>query len=91
MTKPESQSESSGIRTAAILIAVVAVLYLARELLIPLAFAITLTLVLAPAVGWLQKARLSRVPAVLVVMIVMIAAAGAIGWVIFQPARQRGQ
>lgn len=83
MTKPDPQSESSGIRTAAILIAVVAVLYLARELLIPLAFAITLTLVLAPAVGWIQKLRLSRVPAVLVVMIVLIAGACGIGWVIF--------
>ena len=46
---------SSGIRIAAILIGVIAVLYLARDILIPLAFAITLTLVLAPAVRWLQK------------------------------------
>jgi predicted PurR-regulated permease PerM len=74
---------SSGIRIAAILIGVIAVLYLAREILIPLAFAITLTLVLTPAVGWLQKLHIRRFPAVLLVMLVSIAVAGGIGYVIF--------
>jgi predicted PurR-regulated permease PerM len=74
---------SSGIRIAAILIGVITVLYLAREILIPLAFAITLTFVLAPAVSWLQKLHISRFPAVLLVMLVSIAAAGGIGYVIF--------
>ena len=74
---------SSGIRIAAILIGVIAVLYLARDILIPLAFAITLTLVLAPAVGWLQKLHIRRFPAVLVVMLVSIAVAGGISYVIF--------
>jgi predicted PurR-regulated permease PerM len=62
----------------------IALLYLAREILIPLAFAITLTLVLAPAVAWVEKTvRLSRVPSVLLVMIVALAAAGSISFVIF--------
>jgi predicted PurR-regulated permease PerM len=74
---------SSGIRVAAILIGVIAVLYLAREILIPLAFAITLTLVLAPAVGWLQKVHIRRFPAALLVMLVAIAVAGGISYVIF--------
>ena len=74
---------SSGIRIAAILIGVIAVLYLARDILIPLAFAITLTLVLAPAVGWLQKVHIRRFPAVLLVMLVSIAVAGGISYVIF--------
>jgi predicted PurR-regulated permease PerM len=74
---------SSGIRNIAILVAVVAVLYLAREILIPLAFAVTLSLILAPAIAWLEKLRLGRVPAALLVMALAMAGAGAIGWVIF--------
>ena len=74
---------SSGIRNIAILVSVVAVLYLAREILIPLAFAVTLSLILAPAIAWLEKLRLGRVPAALLVMLMSMAGAGAIGWVIF--------
>ena len=73
----------SGVRTAGILVAVIAVLYLARGILIPLAFAITLALVLTPAVAGLQKLRLRRFPSVLLVMAVSIAIAGGVGWVIF--------
>jgi len=83
MTKPAQSSGSSGFRTTAILIAVIAVLYVAREILIPFAFAITLALILTPGITWLQRMRLGRVPAVALVMIVTIAAAGGIAWLIF--------
>ena len=83
MIRSHRPSGSSSIRTAAIVIAVVAVLYLAREILIPLAFAITLTLILAPAVCRLQKLRLGRAPAVFLVMVVSVASTGAMAWVIF--------
>ena len=83
MIRHSKSPVSSGIRNIAILVAVVAVLYLASELLIPLAFAVTLSLILAPAIAWLQKMRLGRVPAALVVMVLSMAAAGASGWAIF--------
>src|ERR1039457_2205168 len=83
MIRHSKSPVSSGIRNIAILVAVVAVLYLASELLIPLAFAVTLSLILAPAIGWLQKMRVGRVPAALVVMVLSMAAAGASGWLIF--------
>ena len=83
MTKPHRLSDSSSVRTTAILIAVVSVLYVARDILIPLAFAITLALVLTPAISWLQKMRLGRVPAVALVMIIAISAACGTAWVIF--------
>jgi predicted PurR-regulated permease PerM len=83
MTKPHQPSDSSAVRTIAILIAVIAVLYLAREILVPLAFAITLALLLTPAVNWLQKMRVSRVPAVALVMILTIMAVSGTAWVIF--------
>ncbi len=83
MIKPGRPSSSSSIRTIAILIAVIAVLYLARDLFIPLAFAITLTLILTPAVARLERIHIGRVPAVLLVMVVSIGAAGGTGWLIF--------
>jgi predicted PurR-regulated permease PerM len=83
MTKHQTAPNSSGIRNIGILFAVVAALYLARDLLIPLAFAITLSMILAPFVAWLQKLRLGRVPSALLVMVVATASVGGISWVIF--------
>ena len=69
MTRPRS---NAGLRIAATLIAVLAVMYLAREILIPLAFAVTLALVLSPAVGWLQKIHIRRFAAALVIVTVLV-------------------
>jgi predicted PurR-regulated permease PerM len=83
MIKPPVSQRSSGVRTAAVLVAVIAILYLAREILIPLAFAVVLTLVLTPAVAWMQKMGLGRLPSVLLIMVVSIAIMGGVGWIIF--------
>jgi predicted PurR-regulated permease PerM len=83
MTKPSVSQKGPGVRTAAILVAVIAILYLARGILIPLVFAIVLALVLSPAVSWLHKLGLGRLPSVLLLMLVSIAIAGGVGWVIF--------
>ncbi len=83
MIRQPRPSGSSAIRTATIVIAVVAVLYVAREILIPLAFAITLTLILTPAVSRLRKLGLSRAPSVLLIMVLSVASASAVGWEIF--------
>lgn len=81
--RPRVSPDASNVRTAGIVVAAIAILYLAREILIPLAFAITLAFILAPAVAWLQKLRLGRFPSVLLVMVLSVAISGAIGWVIF--------
>src|SRR5450432_1530958 len=83
MTKPHKAPVSSGIRNFGILVAVVAVLYVARDLLIPLAFAVTLSMILAPVVALLQKLRLGRVPSAILVIVVAIASVGGISWVMF--------
>ncbi len=70
-------------RLAAILIGVLVGLYLAREILIPLAFAITLALMLSPAVNWLEKLRIRRFPAVVGVMIVALTISAGVSYVIF--------
>ncbi len=83
MIRPNHSSGSSSIRTTGIVIAAIVILYVARELLIPLAFAIVLSLILTPAVSWLRKSRLGLAPSVFLVMVLSVASAGAIGWVIF--------
>jgi predicted PurR-regulated permease PerM len=83
MTKPRAPDRGSGVRTLGILIAVIAILYLARQILIPLVFAIVVALVLSPAVAWLQKLRLGRFPSVVLIMLISIAVAGGVGWVLF--------
>ena len=63
-------------------LAIVAALYFAREILIPLAFALVLTFLLTPAVAFLEKLRLGRVlPAILTVAASM-AAAGWVTWIL---------
>jgi predicted PurR-regulated permease PerM len=83
MTVHSKSPVSSGVRNLAILVGVVAVLYLAREILIPLALAVILSLILAPAIAWLAKLRLGRVSAALLVLALSMAGAGAGAWVIF--------
>jgi predicted PurR-regulated permease PerM len=60
----------------------IAGLYLAREILIPLAFALILTFVLTPVVALLQRSRIGRVPSVAVTVLATMAAAGCLGWII---------
>ncbi len=50
MTRSVPRHPSRALRTLEILIAVLATLYFARDVFIPLAFAVTLTLILTPAV-----------------------------------------
>jgi predicted PurR-regulated permease PerM len=62
------------------LVLIVAVLYLAKQIIIPLALAILLTFVLTPVVVAVQRRGLKRVYAVLVVVCLTFAVLGAIGW-----------
>jgi predicted PurR-regulated permease PerM len=60
----------------------IAALYFAREVLIPLAFALILTFVLSPVVKLLQRSRIGRAPSVAVTVVVTVAAAVCVGWII---------
>ncbi len=68
--------------TVVLVFAIVAALYFARDILIPLAFALTLTFLLTPPVTFLEKLRMGRVLPVLVTLLVTVAAAGWITWTI---------
>jgi predicted PurR-regulated permease PerM len=59
---------------------VAAVLYLAREVLIPFALAILLSFLLAPAVRRLERWKLGRVLSTLVVVVLGFSVIGAVAW-----------
>jgi predicted PurR-regulated permease PerM len=60
----------------------IAVLYLARVILIPLAFAVTLTFMLSPVVALLERLRIGRAGSVAVTVLITMAVAGGVGWII---------
>jgi predicted PurR-regulated permease PerM len=66
----------------ATLLLVLVFLYWTRVVLMPVAVAILLTFVLDPIVSLLQRARLPRLPAVILVVVVAFALLGSIGWVV---------
>jgi predicted PurR-regulated permease PerM len=76
---------------AGTVVLVVAALYLARTVLIPLALATLLAFILAPAVIWLQRHGLKRVLAVTVVVLVAFALLGIFFWEIAQQVSGLGQ
>ncbi len=58
---------------------IVAVLYWAQTVIVPIALALLLTFVLNPAVTWLER-RIGNVPAVLAAVLVVFAVLGLAGW-----------
>ena len=65
-----------------LLAVLVLVLYFARELIIPLAFALTLAFLLGPAVERLEKIRLPRLPAIALVCAVAGVLLFGVGYVV---------
>ena len=72
----------SNMGAVVLVFAIVAALYFTREILIPLAFALTLTFLLTPAVTLLEKLRLGRIVPVMLTVLVSMVAAGWITWTI---------
>jgi predicted PurR-regulated permease PerM len=65
-----------------LLFGTIAALYFARDILIPFAFALTLTFLLTPVVAFLQRLHTGRIVSVLASVLISIAVAGGIGWII---------
>ena len=70
-----------GLWTVALTAFIVAALYIARDLLIPLSLAALLTFLLAPLVSGLER-WLGRICAVLLVVLLIFTGLGAAGWVL---------
>src|ERR1022692_661589 len=79
---PHRHLPSSNHWPMVMLFGTIAALYFAREILIPLAFALILTFILTPVVALLQKSRIGRIPSVVVTVLLTMAAAGCLGWII---------
>lgn len=80
MVRAKSSPTSSDLLTLISVIVVIAVLYFAREIVIPLALAVLLSFLLTPVVAQLEKLRLGRIPAVLMVLVFALALVVAGGW-----------
>lgn len=61
---------------------IVAGLYFARDVLMPVALAILLSFLLTPVVTRLERLRLNRVASVMIVVLIGFVILGAIGWVV---------
>jgi predicted PurR-regulated permease PerM len=79
MSRP--QQEPPSLNPLIWLAGVILVLYFARDVLIPLALALTLNFLLTPMVMWLQRRRMPRGLAVAVVMLLSTAVVAGMGWV----------
>jgi predicted PurR-regulated permease PerM len=82
MPRGPSQSDSSKIVTIVLVAVVVAALYFAQDVLLPLALATLLTFILAPWVDRLERWHLGRVASILLVVGAAFAALFAIGWIV---------
>jgi predicted PurR-regulated permease PerM len=85
MPRPKSKTASAqalvGLWAIALTAFVIATLYFARELLIPLALSALLTFLISPLVGRLER-WLGRIVAVLLAVGLLFAAVGAAGWMV---------
>jgi predicted PurR-regulated permease PerM len=80
MARPEEIVKSSWISTLASTAIVIAALYLAKSLLVPLTLAALLSFLLMPVCDWLERWRLGRIPAVLVTAILGFTVLGILTW-----------
>ncbi|MGA3190078.1 MAG: AI-2E family transporter [Bryobacteraceae bacterium] len=78
----ESTEERSTLASIGTLVATLVVLYLAREIFIPFAFALALSFILTPLALRLQRIRLGRVPSVMIVMFAVVAFTAAVSWMV---------
>lgn len=79
-TYPAAASTPRGTSVLAIVV-VIAILYLAKDVLVPLALAILFSFLLAPAVRRLEGWHLGRIPSTLIVVILAFSLVGAVMWV----------
>jgi predicted PurR-regulated permease PerM len=86
MAQSGSAPKSGRVIALASACVIVAGLYFARDVLVPLAVALLLTFLLAPLVHRVERFGLGRVPAVLMVVALSFAILGGVGWLISNQA-----
>lgn len=79
---PENNSEIAGLKGLAVGVVVVVTLYVAREVLVPIALAILLSFMLAPMVRLLRRVRLGRLAATMLAVVLALAVILSLGGLI---------
>lgn len=82
MARSDSSRDLSRLLTIVVAVVVIAVLYLARVVVLPLALAILFAFLVSPAVRLLEKIRVPRILAILSVILIIFAFVCAIGWAV---------
>ena len=77
--QPAHVPDTSGLLSLAVGVVIVAALYLAREVLIPITLAVLLSFVLTPVVSLLRRIHVPRAPAVLLSVVLALGVIGAVG------------
>lgn len=81
MARPVEAVKGSRLVIMAATCVVVAALYFAQAVLVPLALAVLFCFLLTPLVSRLQKTGIGRVPSVIVVVLAATSVVGGLGWV----------
>ncbi len=80
MQRPEPIAKTFLILKLASVAVVVASLYLAKALLVPLTLAVLLSFMLSPICDWMERRRLGRIPAVLMTAVIGFSLLGIVTW-----------
>jgi predicted PurR-regulated permease PerM len=73
-------SDNSGLLRVVAAVAVIAALYFARVVFIPLALALLFSLLLTPVVAFLERIKLPRVLAIFLVVVTLVSLMGLMAW-----------
>lgn len=82
MARPNQNQNDSHLLVLVSVVVVIAALYFAKVVLVPIALAILFTFILATPVGWLERIRVPRFLAVLIMVLIAAGAIGSVGWVV---------
>lgn len=82
MARSSASQEISRLLMVVVAVIVVAALYLAKAVLVPLALALLFAFLLSPLVSALQRLRLPRILAVLITILTVFALLGTMGWAV---------
>ena len=80
MNRKSGSSETAQLLRIVTAVVVVAALYVGRTVFIPLALALLLSLLLAPALEFLRRLRVPRLSAVVLVVVALCCIAGSFAW-----------
>lgn len=83
MSRSEKSRELSELLILTFSLTAIAVIYLAKTAVVPLALAILFSFLLSPLVTLLERVRLPRVVAIMVVILAAGIAVGTMGWTVF--------